>query len=164
MTAAISLFEEQGYSDTTVGQIAERAGLTTRTFFRYFSDKREVLFGGSQHLERVWTGAVAAAAPDASPLAAAVAGFDPIAEMFSERHEFARTRAQIVEATPELKERELIKLDNLAAAIQATLSGRGVSESAANLAARAAVTVFHSAFAHWVSQDDPAALGRLMDA
>src|SRR6201996_7707844 len=96
LTAAMSLFEEQGYDATTVAEIAERAGLTKRTFFRYFADKREVLFGGGQELERRWVEAVPAAPSGAEPLAAVTAGFDPIAEMFEERHEFAAVRARIV--------------------------------------------------------------------
>ncbi len=163
MDAAISLFEEQGYDDTTVAQIAERAGLTRRTFFRYFSDKREVLFSGTQELQRRWLEAVAAAPAAASPLAAVMAGLDPVAEMFFELHAYARTRAGIIEANPELQERELIKLQNLADAIRATLQERGVSASAAILAAQAGVTVFHVGFARWVAQDDPALFRRLMD-
>ena len=91
--AAITLFAEQGYEETTVAEIAERAGLTKRTFFRYFSDKREVLFSGSEELERLWLEAVAAAPPEATPLAVVTAGLDPVAEMFIERHDFARIRA-----------------------------------------------------------------------
>jgi AcrR family transcriptional regulator len=163
MTAAIALFDEQGYEQTTVAEIAERAGLTKRTFFRYFADKREVLFSGSQQLEHLWLDAVAAAPAGADPLTAATAGFDPVAEMFTERHEFARIRARIIASNPELQERELIKLQTLAGAIQTALAGRGVSPSAAILAAQAAVTVFHVAFARWVQQDDQAAFRRLMD-
>src|SRR5579871_2940897 len=92
--AAIELFDEQGYEATTVAEIAERAGLTKRTFFRHFSDKREVLFSGSEELERRWLEAVAAAPRDATPLAAATAAFDPVAEMFEERHAFAAIRAR----------------------------------------------------------------------
>jgi AcrR family transcriptional regulator len=161
--AALTLFAEQGYQATTVVEIAERAGLTQRTFFRYFSDKREVLFSGSEELGRLWLEAVAAAPPDATPLAAVTAGLDPVAKLFIERHDFARIRAGIIEANPELKERELIKLQSLAGAIEAALIERGVSASAAILAAQAGVTVFHVAFASWVHQDDPAAFGRLMD-
>jgi AcrR family transcriptional regulator len=163
MSAAIELFDEQGYDATTVAEIAERAGLTKRTFFRYFSDKREVLFSGSQELQRIWLEGLAAAPADASPLAAVAAGLDPLAEMFIERHSFARIRAQIVEANPELQERELIKLQSLAAAIKGALIGRGVSMNAAILAAQAGVTVFHVAFARWVAQDDPTAFRQLMD-
>lgn len=162
MSAALILFDEQGYEETTVAQIAETAGLTKRTFFRYFSDKREVLFSGSQEVERRWLEGVAAAPVDAGPLATVLAGLDPVAEMFVERP-FARVRAGIIAANPELQERELIKLQNLAGAIEAALRDRGVSLNAAVLAAQAGVTVFHVAFARWVEQDDPTAFRRLMD-
>jgi AcrR family transcriptional regulator len=161
--AAITLFAAQGYEETTVAEIAERAGLTKRTFFRYFSDKREVLFSGSEELERIWLEAAATAPPEATPLAVATAGFDPVAEMFAERHDFARARAAIIDATAELRERELIKLQNLAASIKAALVDRGFSANAAMLAAQAAMTVFHVAFACWVEQDDPTTFRRLMD-
>jgi AcrR family transcriptional regulator len=163
MSAAIALFEQQGYEATTVAEIAEHAGLTKRTFFRYFSDKREVLFSGSHELERLWLEGVAAAPPDATPLAVVVAGLEPVTEMFAERHDFARIRSGIIEANPELRERELIKLQNLAGAVKAALIERGVSTNAAILASQAGVTVFHVAFARWVEQDDPAAFRRLID-
>ena len=162
MGAAIELFDEQGYEATTVAEIAERAGLTKRTFFRYFSDKREVLFSGSAELQRVWLEGVAAAA-DSNPLTAVVAGLDPVADMFTERHPFARIRTRLIEANPELLERELIKLQNLAAAVKAALVERGVSANAAMLAAQTGVTVFQLAFAQWVQQNDPTALRRLID-
>ena len=163
MSAAIELFDERGYEATTVAEIAERAGLTKRTFFRYFSDKREVLFSGSQELQRLWLEGLAAAPANATPLTVVPAGLDPVAEMFTELHPFARIRAQIIEANPELQERELIKLQNLAGVIKTALVERGVSANAAILAAQAGVTVFHVAFAHWVEQDDPTAFRRLMD-
>jgi AcrR family transcriptional regulator len=163
MSAAIELFDEQGYEATTVAEIAERAELTKRTFFRYFSDKREVLFSGSQELQRLWLEGLAAAPAEASPLAVVTAGLDPVAEMFIERHPFARIRAQVIEANPELQERELIKLQRLAAAITGALVERGVSMNAAILAAHSGVTIFQVAFAHWVQQNDPTALQRLID-
>jgi AcrR family transcriptional regulator len=162
MTAAIELFEEQGYEATTVAEIAERADLTKRTFFRYFSDKREVLFRGTDDHTRSWVDAVASASADASPLAAASAGFDPVAEMFAEIHAFARLRSRIIEANPELQERELIKLQTLAGSIKTALIARGVSLNAAILAAQTSVTVFHVAFARWVEQDDPTVFRELM--
>ncbi len=162
--AAIGLFGEQGYDATTVAEIAERAGLTKRTFFRHFADKREVLFAGSSELERRWVEAVAAAPRDAAPLEAVTAAFGPVAEMFEERHAFARMRAQIVEANPELQERELIKLQRLAGAVADALRERGVPQNEAVLASQAGVTVFHVAFARWVGQDDPAAFQPLMAA
>jgi AcrR family transcriptional regulator len=161
--AAISLFEEQGYDETTVAEIAEAAGLTKRTFFRYFSDKREVLFNGSNELTERWVAGIQAASANATAMAAVSAGLDEVAELFADRHPFASMRSRIIAANPELQERELIKLQSLAGAIAAALRERGVSHNAAILAAQAGVTVFHVAFARWVEQDDPAAFRRLMD-
>jgi AcrR family transcriptional regulator len=163
MTAAITLFDEQGYEQTTVAEIAQAAGLTKRTFFRYFADKREVLFNGSDELIERWVAAVAAAPADASPMAAVSAGLDEMADLFADRHAFAGVRARIVNANPELQERELIKLQSLAGAIKRALRDRGVGVNAAILAAQTGVTVFHVAFARWVEQDDPTAFRRLMD-
>jgi AcrR family transcriptional regulator len=163
MTAAITLFDEHGYDETTVAEIAERAGLTKRTFFRYFADKREVLFGGSEELGRRWLEAVAAAPAGADPLTAATAGFDSVAEMFDDRHEFVQVRARIIAANPELQERELIKLQSLAGSIKTALVERGTPAVSAILAAQAALTVFHVAFARWAEQDDPAGFRQFMD-
>lgn len=163
MKAAIALFDEQGYEATTVAQIAERAGLTKRTYFRYFSDKREVLFSGSDTLQQVWSAAIAAAPPEVSPLTAAAAGLDPVADMFVERHSFAQVRSRIIEANSELRERELIKLQYLSASIEEALVSRQCPADIAILAAQAVVTVFRVAFGRWVQQDDPDALRRLMD-
>jgi len=160
--AALALFDEHGYEATTVAEIAARAGLTKRTFFRYFADKREVLFGGSEELQELLVTSVAGAPPEAGPFAAVEAGLDAVAAMFTERHPFARTRARIIATNPELQERELIKLESLAEAVAGALRDRGVPDHAATLAAQTGITVFHVAFGRWVAQDDPAALGRLM--
>ncbi|MBR7832584.1 TetR family transcriptional regulator [Actinospica durhamensis] len=163
MKAATELFDEQGYDATTVAEIAERAGLTKRTFFRHYADKREVLFNGSGQLERCWLEGIEAAPADAEPLAAVAAGFDPVAEMFAERHAFARVRSRIVQANPELQERELIKLHKLAGVVKGALLRRGVPEHAATLAAHVGLAVFSVAFGHWVEQNDPARLRALFD-
>lgn len=164
IVAAIALFDKQGYDETTVAQIAETSGLTKRTFFRYFSDKREVLFSGSHELQDRWLGAIQAAPPGSQPMVAVSAGLDQVAQLFADRHPFARMRSRIIAANPELQERELIKLQNLAGSIKDALVERGVAENAAVLAAQAGVIVFHVAFARWIEQDDPTAFRRLMDA
>jgi hypothetical protein len=88
-----------------------------------------VLFSGSEELQRLWLEGLAAAPAEASPLAVVTAGLDPVAEMFAGRHPFARVRAQIIEANPELQERELIKLQSLAASIKGALVERGVPQN-----------------------------------
>ena len=161
--AAITLFDTQGYDATTVAEITAAAGLTKRTFFRYFADKREVLFSGAHELQDRWLGGIEAAPAGASPMSAVSAGLDEVIELFADRHPFARMRSRIIAANPELQERELIKLQSLASAITAALVQRGQPVNAATLAAQSGVTVFHVAFARWVDQDDPAAFRRLTD-
>ncbi len=161
--AAITLFAEQGYDETTIAEIAAAAGLTKRTFFRYFSDKREVLFNGSHELQEIWVGGIGAAPPGTGPMAAVSAGLDEVARLFADRHPFAGMRARIVAAHPELQERELIKLQTLADAIRAALVDRGVPPNAAILAAPAGVTVFPLALAPRVGQDHPTPIRGLMD-
>jgi AcrR family transcriptional regulator len=150
--AALTLYGERGFDDTTVAEIAEHAGLTKRTFFRYFADKREVLFYGSAALEELFVTEVAAAPESAAPLDAVAAALDSAAAMFEQRREYAARRQQIIAANPELQERELIKLASLAGAVAEALRRRGVQDSAAILAAEAGITVFRVAFQRWVDQ------------
>ncbi len=161
--AALSLYAERGFDATTVAEIAERAGLTKRTFFRYFADQREVLFRGANELREMFVEAAAAAPASATPIEAALAaGLGAAGEMFAERQELARRRQAIIAANPELQERELIKLSSMAEAIAGALRDRGVSDLAAILAAQTAMTIFGVAFARWVDQPDPNALPRLI--
>ena len=163
LQAAIELFSEQGYDATTVAEIAERAGLTKRTFFRYFTDKREVLFSGGDAFEDLWVRAVRAAPAEASPLEAAMAATAEVAEMFAGRFAFARLRSRTIEANPELRERELIKLQRLAEAVADALVERGVSANLATLTAQTVVTVFQAGWSRWIDGEDPGALGDRMD-
>jgi AcrR family transcriptional regulator len=148
--AALTLYGERGFDNTTVAEIAEHAGLTKRTFFRYFADKREVLFWGAKALEELFVTEVAAAPDSAAPLDAVTVALDAAAAMFEERREFAARRQQIIAANPELQERELIKLASLAEAVAQALRRRGVVDPAATLTAEAGITVFRVAFERWV--------------
>ena len=160
--AAFALYAERGYENTTVAEIAERAGLTRRTFFRYFADKREVLFWGSRALEELFVTEVGAALEGASPLEAVAAALDAVAESFEDRRELAARRRQIIAATPELQERELIKLASLARAVAEALHRRGVGDPAAILTAEAAITVFRVAFDRWVDEGNRQPFRRLV--
>src|ERR1700733_15400096 len=115
--AAMELFQTRGYDRTTVEEIAARAGLTERTFFRYFADKREVLFGGAKDLERLIVGAIASGPRTAAPFEAVLAALEATAPFFESRRGYARKRRSLMAAHAELRERELIKLASLAAAI-----------------------------------------------
>ena len=160
--AALALYSERGYAQTTVAEIAERAGLSERTFFRYFVDKREVLFWGAGTLAELMVDAVAAAPGDAPPLDAVAAALDAAAGVLAERREFARRRQAIIAANAELQERELIKLAAIAAALAGTLRERGVGEPAASLAAEAGIAVFRVAFERWIAEGEDHDLARVI--
>jgi AcrR family transcriptional regulator len=152
--AALELYAERGYEQTTVAEIAERAGLTERTFFRHFADKREVLFRGSEQLQELIVDAVDAAPASATPIEAIAAGLQAAGAIFdAERRPHSRKRQSVIYANPELQERELIKLASLAAALADALHRRGVQQPAAALTADAGIAVFRVAFEHWLRDD-----------
>jgi AcrR family transcriptional regulator len=161
--AALALYSERGFDQTTVAQIALRAGLTERTFFRHFADKREVLFGGSDLLrERIVAGVVGAPAVD-GPLDAVSGGLDAAAHMLGEfRRDLSHQRQTVIATNPELRERELTKLADYSAAVAAALRQRGVSELQATLAAEAGMTVFRLAMQRWASEEDDRDLAAIM--
>jgi AcrR family transcriptional regulator len=149
--AAMELYSEHGFEQTTVAEIARRAGLTERTFFRHFADKREVLFWGAGALQELFVSTVASAPDSAAPIDAMAAALEAVAVVFQERLEGARRRQAIIAANAELQERELIKLASLAAAVAGTLRQRGVRDPAARLTAEAGIAVFRIAFEAWIS-------------
>jgi len=157
MAAALDLFTERGFDATTAGDIADRAGVTERTFFRHFADKREVLFDGSATLEHTAYDAILAAPADTSPLDAALAGMVAAGELLEGMRDRAVRRSRIVAANPGVQERELLKLASMTEGTARALKERGAAELEATLAAHSALTVFHVAFARWVSADDPPA-------
>ncbi len=160
--AALELYSERGFEQTTVAEIAERAGLTERTFFRHFADKREVLFGGAGGLQQLLVDAVADAPESLAPIDVVAVGLDAAAALLGERREFAMQRQSIIAANAELQERELIKLASLAAAIADVLRRRGVGDPAASLTAEAGIAVFKVAFERWVEQGSRQGLRELM--
>ncbi len=160
--AALELYSERGFEQTTVAEIAERAGLTERTFFRHFADKREVLFGGAGGLQELLVNAVADAPDSLAPLDAVAVGLDAAGALLQERQEFAFRRQSIITANAELQERELIKLASLAAAIADVLRRRGVGDPAASLTAEAGIAVFKIAFERWVEDADRQSLQAFM--
>ena len=147
----MDLFHEHGYDRVTVEEIAARAGLTERTFFRYFTDKREVLFAGSEVLTQIILDAVRAAPPEIAPLDAAVAALEATGTMFEERRSLARKRSALILAHPELQERELIKLATLASSIADGMHTRAVPRPTARLIGETAMAIFRSAFERWVA-------------
>ncbi len=160
VVAAVDLFTEQGYDATTVAQIAERAGVTRSTFFRHFSDKREVLVAGQETLSRLLTEGIAEAPPDASPLAAVAAGLERAsAEMGPVNRDLGPRLKAAVAASAELQERDALKNVGLAAAMTAALVARGVPDLTAHLAAELGVLAFKQGYARWSESDRDDATG-----
>jgi AcrR family transcriptional regulator len=160
--AALELFGERGYEHTTVAEIAARAGLTERTFFRYFADKREVLFDGGNELRDLLVRTAATAPDSAGPIEAAALAVEAAGRLLEARRELARQRQAVIAANDELRERELIKLAMLAAALAESLRERGVGDPAASLAAEAGIAVFRVGFERWIEDGNERPLPELM--
>ncbi len=151
MRAALELYADGGFEQTTVADLATRAGVTERTFFRHFTDKREVLFDGSALLQRTVVDAIAAAPPEQAPIDVVAGAFAAAAPLMEEHGDFAAQRANAVVSNPSLRERESLKMVTLAVAAAEALRARGVVDPAASLAAEAGVTVFRLGFEKWVT-------------
>ena len=147
--AALELYLEHGYDATTTAQIAERAGVTERTYFRHFADKREVLFGGESELRDVMVGAVADAPRGTSPLALVVAAYVAAVPLFVAGRPIAVRRAAVIDEAPALKERAQAKSAALADAVIAALIARGIPEATARLAAQVGAAAFDRASREW---------------
>ena len=147
--AALELYTEHGYDNVTVTQIAERAGITRRSYFRYFPDKREVLFAGSARLPTVVREAVLDADPAASPLSAALAALAQIGTTLVEHIGRTAERRAVIASSPDLQERERTKLAAVASAIHDALRQRGVDEEKAKLVAQIATIASQNALERW---------------
>jgi AcrR family transcriptional regulator len=154
--AAIDLFSEVGFEQTTVARIAERAGLTERTFFNHFTTKRDVLFGATSELQKqVVTREIRACPAEVPPLEAMVHGLRTAAdELLEELRVPSARRREIIDATPELREREESKRAALTAAVAGALRERGLDADTALLTAGAGVLAQQVAEQRWVRPDE----------
>jgi AcrR family transcriptional regulator len=147
--AAMGLYAEQGFERTTVAEIAERAGVTERTFFRYFADKREVVFSGQERFLAAFTDALRDVPVDLPPMEAVAAAVVAVGAFFDDR-EHSLQRDAIIAENPALREREAYKMILVAAALRAELVARGTTPLAAAVAAEAGVAAFRLAFERWL--------------
>ncbi|HLU54136.1 MAG TPA: TetR family transcriptional regulator [Pseudonocardia sp.] len=161
--AAMELFAERGFEATTVAEIAERAGVTERTFFRHFADKREVLFGGQDRFLAAFVDAIAAAPADTPLVDVLTAALDAGGGALQEARtrDFARRRQETIAANEQLQERELLKMAKLARAVTDALLARGVADRHARLAGDMVVSVFLAAFARWIEPGEERSLVEL---
>ncbi len=149
--AALELFRAHGYDQTTVAEIAALAGVTERTFFRHFPDKREILFGGEAAMRAALLGAIASAPADLAPLRVLLLAFRTVDTMLDDNRQFAASRQEVITASPALRERELSKVAALIAAMTSALEQRGVSARLATLAVQAGMAAFNHAVTAWTA-------------
>jgi AcrR family transcriptional regulator len=153
-TAALDLFVENGYEETTVAQIAGRAGLNRATFFRHFADKREVLFGGEDVLAELFADGIRSASPEATLTECLQAAFAAAeVEMIPQQRVKAAQRVLVVAANSEVQERGLLKHARLARSISAALRERGADELTARLGAEVGMLAFSIAVERWMGSD-----------
>lgn len=146
---ALELYRRQGYDATTTAQIAARAGVTERTYFRHFADKREVLFEGETELRDTMTGAIAGAPAETTPLDLVMGAYLAAVPLFVAGRPVALQRAELIDATPALRERAHAKTAALADAIVGALTARGIPEPTGRLAAQVGAAAFQRAGAQW---------------
>lgn len=157
--AALDLYRERGFEQTTVAQIAERAGLTERTFFRYFADKREVLFWGQAMLQELCVNTIASMPETATPISMLMAVLNATTAIIpQERRELLRQRQAVIAANAELQERELLKLEALASSLTEALRQRGIADSTALLLAETGIAISKVASARWLNETGPQTL------
>ena len=149
--AALELFQETGYETTTAAQIAARVGVTERTFFRHFSDKREALFDGEALLSDALTSAVRSAPPAMGPWDTLFGAFQSVEQLFLDNRAFSEPRQRVIADSPALQERAHAKERSLVTALASALAERGVDTAVATLAAQMGLAALTHAFASWLT-------------
>ncbi|WP_329587303.1 TetR/AcrR family transcriptional regulator [Kitasatospora sp. NBC_01250] len=152
--AALELYNLQGFDATTVAEIATRAGVTERTFYRHFADNREALFPGDNPLTDILANASATAPALLPPLGVTTHALTEAAPVFAERADLVRQRQAVIAANPELQERELAKLASLTCTLAHALRERKMETTTAALAAEIGIAAFTVAFERWVNNPD----------
>ncbi|KPI17791.1 regulatory protein TetR [Actinobacteria bacterium OK074] len=147
----MELYTERGFDQTTVADIAERAGLTKRTFFRHYADKRDVLFAGVGPLRELVVRTVAEAPAGLPPFAVVSLVFEAAAEQLHAAPDIVKMRQAVIDAHLELRERELVKLATLTESVTEALRERGHDEWLARLVAETGMAAFRVAFARWIA-------------
>ncbi len=161
-TAALRLFAERGFERTTAAEIAQSVGLTERTFFRHFPDKREVLFAGQDLFLAAFVEGIERAAKDASPMELVAVALQAGSTLFpDDRREHSRLRQSVIDQNPALQERERHKLAGLSLALAEALRAHGIGEPAATLAAESGTTVFSIAFSQWLRDGERRSFSRI---
>ncbi|MDN4646760.1 TetR/AcrR family transcriptional regulator [Curtobacterium sp. PsM8] len=151
--AAFELFAEQGFAATTVPQITARAGLTTRTFFRHFADKREVVFAGDE-IPTTAARLIAEAPADVEPVEVIRRVLHQVAAArFDDNHAQTAAWRRIVESNDELRDRDARKRADLVRAARGAFVERGETPLQAAVLAELGVLVFQVALDTWAGAE-----------
>lgn len=148
-SAAFRLFDEKGYAVTTVPEIAEKAGLTERTFYRYFTDKREVMFWRAGDHQASITNEIARAPTSLHPLTIVAHAFETVAPFIDGHRPIVKLRQRLISEHSDLHERELMKLHTLASAIDLALQQRNVQPSLSRIVAEIGTAIWKVALENW---------------
>ena len=162
--ATLELFQQQGYDATTAAQIAARAGVTERTFFRHFADKREALFDGEEAFRDTLAERVRSAPDGMSPMEALLHAFRSVEPLLEQNRPFTEPRQQVIAETPALQERVLTKTAGITAALSAALVQRGVDKGVAAFAAQIGMATLSRATNTWLANPETGLSGSLADA
>jgi AcrR family transcriptional regulator len=155
-SAAYGLFREQGYAATTVPEIAEKAGLTERTFYRYFTDKREVMFWRAGDHQLAIATEIAKAPAGLDPLAIAVHAFESVAPFIDSHRPIVKLRQLLISTHSDLQERELMKLHLLASAVERALKQRGIHAPHARVVGEIGAAIWKVALENWRADENEA--------
>jgi AcrR family transcriptional regulator len=150
--AALALYLERGYDATTTANIAERAGVNHRTFFRHFPDKREVLFSGESDLREALELSLTTVPAGVGPLQALLRAFIASAHVLEDNRESGMARLRLIAATPALRERDLAKAAMITDSLAGALTKRGESSHVAHVAAAVGWATFHEAATNWIAE------------
>jgi AcrR family transcriptional regulator len=150
--SALELFTEQGFNETTVEQIAKRADLTTRTFFRHFSDKREVLFMNDEFRPNSENKMHSQTSETVDVMNLINQGLIESAQHYENQREMLKVRQKIIDSDKGLLERELRKREELRIGLTCSFALAGVSALQAELAAKVAMGIFTTAMTRWIYQ------------
>ena len=162
--AALELFRERGYDAVTTAEIAAKAGVTERTFFRHFPDKREALFAQEDALRAGLEAGVMSAPENQGLMGVLLRAFRAVAPMIEANRALTEPLQKVIAQTPALQERVLTKTAASTNTLAEALRGRGVEAGLAGLAAQVAMAAFSHAARAWFEDPAPGLDAHLIQA
>jgi AcrR family transcriptional regulator len=163
--AAVELFAERGYEDTTAAQIADRANVTRTTLFRHFADKREIVFQGQDELVALAVDGVGAAPERSTPFEVLRAGVLPLCGVHADdRRELRQRLVTVIPASLELRERAVFKRSAVTDALHGALTARLGDARQGGVLADLGVRAYYDGYAAWIDADEREPLAEIVGA